>query len=291
MLYKLHLKITYAFDRPSGAGRQVLRVLPAAIKGRQSVMSAAITIEPKPLEERQYLDFFGTDTVEVVMPAGLTEVVFDMTAMVDRLAPTSDLDISPPLHRLTAEVDEVRHLGPASPHHFLAASPRIPRVASIAEFAAAAVKPGVTTREAVAALGAALHKAMIFDAKATEVDTPIAVAFDGRRGVCQDFAQIMIAGLRSLGVPAAYVAGFLRTLPPPGKKRLEGVDAMHAWVRAWAGADLGWVDYDPTNACFVGLDHLEVGFGRDYSDVAPVTGMLRLDGRQSGSHAVDIVAI
>ena len=89
---------------------------------------------------------------------------------------------------------------------------------------------------------------MRYDPDATEVDTPLAEAFAARHGVCQDFSHIMIAGLRSLGIPAGYVSGFLRTMPPPGKPRLEGADAMHAWVRAWCGAEAGWIEYDPTNA-------------------------------------------
>jgi transglutaminase-like putative cysteine protease len=129
---------------------------------------------------------------------------------------------------------------------------------------------------------------MTFDADATHVDTPVAEAFAARRGVCQDYAQIMLAGLRGLGVPAAYVSGFLRTVPPPGRPRLVGADAMHAWVRVWTGRDSGWMDYDPTNACTVGADHVEVGAGRDYADCAPVTGVLRLDGSQSTGHSVDM---
>ena len=101
----------------------------------------------------------------------------------------------------------------------------------------------------------------------------------------------MIAGLRALGIPAGYVSGFLRTQPPPGRPRLEGADAMHAWVRAWTGIEAGWTEYDPTNACFVSADHVVIGYGRDYSDTAPITGSLRLSGSQIGSHGVDIAEI
>ena len=114
------------------------------------------------------------------------------------------------------------------------------------------------SRDTIRMLGQALHDTLGFDATATEVDTPVADAFAGRKGVCQDFAQIMIAGLRALGIPACYAAGFLRTLPPAGQPRLQGADAMHAWVRAWAGGETGWLDYDPTNACFVDSDHITV---------------------------------
>jgi transglutaminase-like putative cysteine protease len=132
---------------------------------------------------------------------------------------------------------------------------------------------------------------MAFDNAATDVDTAPDRAFAQGRGVCQDFAQIMIAALRALGIPGAYVSGYLRTDPPPGRPRLTGADAMHAWVQAWTGLDSGWIDYDPTNGCFAGDGHIRIGFGRDYGDVAPVAGMLRLGGGQTGGHSVDLVEI
>lgn len=286
--YRLALEIRYGFDRPTGAARQVLRICPADIPGVQDVLSCSVTVDPKPVERRAFTDFFGMRAVELVLPAGLTALRFAMQAEVVRQAPDDGADLSPPLAALGADLTAVTALGPESPHHFRAPSPRIPPVPGIAAFAAEAVAGAPTTCAAVQALGQALHRAMRFDPKATEVDTPIATAFAGRHGVCQDFAQIMVAGLRSQGVPAAYVSGFLRTVPPPGQPRLQGADAMHAWVRAWTGQAGGWVDYDPTNACFVGADHVTIGHGRDYADAAPVTGMLRLEGSQSGSHSVDL---
>ncbi|OZA04570.1 MAG: transglutaminase [Rhodobacterales bacterium 17-64-5] len=274
MHYDLRLVIRYDFDRPTGAGRQLLRIQPAEMPGQQSLLAHETTIAPEPSERREFTDFFGTKVLEVVMAPGLTHCEIAMTARVVRLPLGGEFDISPPLDRLAAELKEVTTLGPTSPHHFLALSPRIGPDPVIAAFAAKAAKGAETTRAAVAALG----------------NSP-SVAFALKRGVCQDFAQIMIAGLRSLGIPAAYVAGFLRTLPPPGKPRLEGADAMHAWVRAWAGSEVGWIDHDPTNDCFADTDHIAVGHGRDYGDVAPVTGALRMDGGQKGSHAVDLIEV
>jgi transglutaminase-like putative cysteine protease len=291
MRYGLTLKVTYEFDRPTGTGRQLLRVLPAEIPGEQSALASVLTVTPPPLERREFEDFFGTRVVEVVMPSGITELVIAMTARLTRTAHARGFDISPPLYVLAKELAGVFDIGASSPHHFTAASPRIPMVPQIAAFAEAATAGAASVREAVEHLGLALHRAMTFDARATEVDTPPDEAFALQRGVCQDFAQIMISGLRALGIPAAYVAGYLRTRPPPGKKRLAGADAMHAWVRAWAGIEEGWIEYDPTNACFAENNHIVVGYGRDYGDVAPVTGRLRLDGSQKGSHAVDLVEI
>lgn len=290
MFYNLSLAIRYKFDRPAGAGRQVLRITPANLPGVQQVLSSAVTITPRPLERHHFTDFFGNEVIEIVMAAGLSAIAINMTARVERLPSGGGMDFSPPLAGLVDELAAFTQIGPHSPHHHLGPSARIPMVPAIASFAANAAAGAQTVREAVVQLGQALNDTMVFDADATEVDTPIAEAFAGRHGVCQDMSQIMIAGLRSLGIPAAYVAGFLRTLPPPGKARLEGADAMHAWVRAWTGNEAGWVEYDPTNACFADTDHIVVGYGRDYADAAPVTGMLRYDGSQNGSHSVDIVA-
>jgi transglutaminase-like putative cysteine protease len=140
-------------------------------------------------------------------------------------------------------------------------------------------------------LGEALHEELRFDADATTVDTPVEEAFTARHGVCQDFAHIMIGCLREVGIPAAYVSGFLRTEPPPGCERLEGADAMHAWVRAWCGPTLGWVEYDPTNGVTVANDHIVVAHGRDYSDVAPVRGVLRTAGAQQSAQYVDVIPL
>ena len=291
MLYALRLAIAYEFNRPTGTGRQLLRVMPADIAGVQSLLSAEVTITPRPLERHEFTDFFGTVVIGIVMPPGLTDLAIEMNARVARHADDQGLDMSPTLAMLPVDLAAVYDIGAGSPHHFLGPSPRIAPDTAIAAFARTATAKAATTLKAIEALGLALNALMTFDAKATEVYTLPSHAFSLRRGVCQDFAQIMISGLRDLGIPAAYVAGFLRTIPPKGKPRLAGADAMHAWVRAWAGAEVGWVEYDPTNRCFVSTDHIVVGYGRDYGDVAPVTGALRLDGGQKTKHAVDLTEI
>ncbi|MDR7126139.1 transglutaminase family protein [Pseudotabrizicola sp. 4114] len=290
-LYAVRQSIRYDFNRPTGAGRQLFRILPADIPGMQSVREAGYAFQPDVGERGEFHDFFGTHVIEAAMPPGLVSLDLTMHSVVERTAEDALLDLSPPLRGLAAELAAHRSVGPRAPHHFTDPSRRIPDSALIAGFARAQVQEGMTARALIEGLGLALHDHMTFDSKATRVDTTPEEAFAQGRGVCQDFAQIMVGALRALGVPGAYVGGYLRTLPPPGKARLVGADAMHAWVRAWAGEEMGWVDYDPTNACFARNDHIDVGFGRDYDDVAPVTGRLRLDGRQSGSHSVDIEEI
>ena len=127
-----------------------------------------------------------------------------------------------------------------------------------------------------------------FDPKATTVSTPIQEVFEKKAGVCQDFAHFQIACLRSLGIPARYVSGYLRTTPPPGKPRLTGADASHAWVSVYCG-DAGWVDFDPTNDVMPELDHITIAWGRDYSDVCPIQGVYTGGGTSTLSVEVDVV--
>jgi transglutaminase-like putative cysteine protease len=291
MRYDIGLTITYAYDRPAVAGRHLLRLTPADLPGAQRRLTSWLDVAPAPAERRDFRDFFGNEAVEVVFREAHDEIAFRVSARVERIAQPPALDISPDLPRLAAEVAAWRGLGPEAPHHFLAPSPRVPRLPEPASFARALLAPGMTALAAVRCVGEALHAAMTYDAEATTVDTPTAQAFAARRGVCQDFAHVMIAALRGVGVPAGYVSGFLRTRPPPGKPRLEGADATHAWVRAWCGWESGWVEYDPTNALVVGADHVEIARGRDYGDVAPVTGVLRIAGSQTTEQAVDVLPV
>jgi transglutaminase-like putative cysteine protease len=125
----------------------------------------------------------------------------------------------------------------------------------------------------------------------TSVVTTPTAAYALRRGVCQDFAHIMISGLRGIGLPAAYVSGYLRTVPKAGRSRLEGADAMHAWVMVWCGEVAGWCGFDPTNAILVGDDHVTLAIGRDYSDIAPIAGIVFGSGDQHLEVAVDVIPV
>jgi transglutaminase-like putative cysteine protease len=291
MLYDIGMTIAYEYDRPAAAGRHILRLMPADLPGLQRRITGVLSISPEPAEQRSMVDFFGNPGVEVVFREAHHEILFRIASRVERLAEPLSFDVSPPLGRLAAEIADTRSLDPQAPHHFLGPSPRVGLSAEITAWTRAQVTQGSTAGEAVEAVGLAIHRDFDFDAEATTVDTPPAEAFARRRGVCQDFAQVMIAGLRGIGIPAGYVSGFLRTNPPPGKARLEGADAMHAWIRAWCGRQAGWMEYDPTNAMRSGTDHIVVAHGRDYGDVAPVKGVLRIAGEQSTEQAVDVIPV
>jgi transglutaminase-like putative cysteine protease len=179
---------------------------------------------------------------------------------------------------------------PAS--EFVFASPFVPPLPALRQYAAPSFMPGRPLAAAAADLMARIHAEFEYDGNATEVHTPLAQVIDQRRGVCQDFAHLMIGALRSLGLPACYVSGYLLTQPPPGQPRLLGADASHAWASVWC-PPLGWIDFDPTNAvqpAGAGT-HVTLAIGRDYGDVMPLRGVIRGGADHALSVAVSVVPV
>jgi transglutaminase-like putative cysteine protease len=291
VIYDIRLKISYDYARPAVHARHVACLMPLDVTGVQRLVAGLLTISPLPDESIDRRDFFGNHITEFAIRAPHKEIALGLQARVERYAPPELPDRSTLLSELATALGASSDMGPNSPLHFLAASARAPVDAQMADFARSVIDPFMSVAQAVIAVGSALHDYMTFDAKATTVDTPAAEAFQLRQGVCQDFSHIMIICLRGLGIPAGYVSGFLRTLPPPGKPRLEGADAMHAWVRAWCGPEVGWLEFDPTNNKRADTDHILVAYGRDYSDVAPIKGILRGSGRQKSHQAVDVIPL
>jgi len=161
----------------------------------------------------------------------------------------------------------------------------------VTAYASASFAPGAGILGSAADLMRRIRRDFKYDPKATVISTPLKEVFEKRHGVCQDFAHVMIAGLRGLGLPAAYVSGYLRTIPPPGKPRLQGADATHAWVSVWCGAALGWIGFDPTNDLLVENDHIILAIGRDFSDVSPVDGIIVGSRKQKLNVAVDVLLV
>lgn len=288
--YKVRLTITYTYNRPAGGSRSLLRMLPRSLP-EQQLIAGVVKCSPEPDSRRDSTDFFGNPLTELAHDTPLSEVSFQFEGRVRKVSSDDGFDFSTALDALTRDIALQHSLAPESPHHFLGPSDRIPSSPDIADFAQEVVGGGVTTLEAVQKVASAIYSEMAFDPTATDVTTTPAEAFLARSGVCQDFSHIMITALRALGIPAGYISGFLRTNPPEGQARLEGADAMHAWVRAWCGAEAGWVQIDPTNDMMAGLDHIVVAVGRDYADVAPFKGSMRASGDHSTRHEVDVVPL
>lgn len=291
MIYDIKLRISYDYTYPAAVGRHIACILPRDLGPGQRLIAGLLDIAPRPHERVDRVDFFGNRVSEFSFRNPHQGIALIMTARIDRNDLPPRLTDSAQLSDLARTLADSADLGPDSPLHFVSPSVRVPPNAAMTAFASAHLTAAMSVAEAVLALNSALYRHMKFDAKATTVDTPASEAFSKRHGVCQDFSHILITCLRGIGIPAGYVSGFLRTLPPPGKPRLEGADAMHAWVRAWCGPRLGWIEVDPTNNTLAGRDHIVVARGRDYTDVAPIKGVLRGSGRQKSRQAVDVVPV
>jgi transglutaminase-like putative cysteine protease len=291
MLYNVRLTLTYDYHAPVLGGRHHIRVLPSSISGIQTVETASLYFTPQPVSWSLFGDFFGNVVYDIAFaePHRQLDISLDARISVDELLfPT---DVSGTIAQLGEELSRTWTVRNDSPHHFLAGSPRIRIDADITDYART-VTTGAQSVYAIAlALCTAINRDFAYDPHATDVETATEDAFAMRRGVCQDFAHVMITALRGMGIPAGYVSGFLRTIPPPGQPRLEGADAMHAWVRVWCGSAMGWVEFDPTNAILAGNGHIRIGHGRDYSDVSPIVGVLRTHGSHETRQSVDVIAV
>ena len=201
--------------------------------------------------------------------------------------PEVSLSGSPPWETVAGLFNEPVLPKNVAPYQFVFDSHLIQATPELAEYARPSFAAGRPMMEGARDLCGRIHQDFRFDRKATTVATPLTDVMRERHGVCQDFAHVGIACLRSLGLPARYVSGYIRTVPPKGKSRLVGADASHAWLSAYCPV-LGWIDLDPTNNVIPSEDHITVAYGRDFADVSPVAGVLTGGGRHKVTVAVDV---
>lgn len=287
MIYDLSLMIAYDYADAVNDARHVLRVRPRLEPG-QRPGPVKVSIDPKPDEIIRDRDFFGNALDHLLILPAHDALTVTMRTRVEVERERPALERTPAVRELVALARSSRDPGGAGPMHFLGASRMVRAAEPFTAYAAKSMAPDRPVGEAVFELARRIKAEFDYAPGATTVDTPVEEAFAKREGVCQDFAHVMIAALRGVGVPAAYVSGFLRTEPPPGQKRLEGADAMHAWIQAWLGPQTGWIGFDPTNAMLALDDHVTVAVGRDYGDVAPIDGTVMTSGDQKTHHAVDV---
>lgn len=291
MLYDIRLHLRYEYESPVVGGRHLVRVMPSMHLPWQRLVAASFSFEPEPVERSDFTDFFANAVTAIVLrdPHDCLDVGLHARVAVQRPPPMLDTSPNPP--GLRREFERTWSLSPTSPQHFLPPSRHAPIKAEITRYARDSLRRADTVARVAEDLCARINRDFTYDAEATEVSTPVDEAFQMRRGVCQDFSHIMIAGLRGIGIPAGYVSGYLRTIPPRGKERLEGADAMHAWVKVWCGETSGWIEFDPTNDMLAGDDHITVATGRDYDDVPPIVGVLVTSGDHKASQSVDVLPI
>jgi transglutaminase-like putative cysteine protease len=252
------------------------------------VDSHRLLIRPAPLNTSQREDYFGNEVAyfSVDQPHRQLTVTSSSQISIRDRRPVA-LRETRPWESIVQQIRCDRSEELLSAFQFTLDSPAIRRFAAAREFAQPAFPPGRSIGEALTALTTQIFSEFKFDSRATTIQTPVEEVLAKRHGVCQDFAHLQIACLRSLGLAARYVSGYLRTTPPPGKPRLVGADASHAWLSVYCG-NAGWIDVDPTNNSLVGKDHITVAWGRDYHDVCPIQGVIVGGGEHRMHVAVDV---
>jgi transglutaminase-like putative cysteine protease len=287
--YQIIHDTEYLYAAPVSLSRQLLHLTPRAVPW-QHCLDHRLEIEPAAALRLERHDVFGNPVTLLALefPHEYLRVRAEMTVDVsardwpahhapawetvcERLAYQAGVapepgDLTAALYRFESQYGRVKH--------------------DFAAYAADCFPPGAALTDGVRALTSKIHRDFVFDGEATNVATPVTEAFAARRGVCQDFAHVMVSCLRSLGLAARYVSGYILTTPPEGQDRLIGADASHAWVSVWCPFEDEdrWLDADPTNDLLPGIQHVTLAWGRDFSDVSPLRGVI-LGG---GSHELNV---
>jgi transglutaminase-like putative cysteine protease len=273
MLYKIIHRTTYKYKYPVTAGTHVACLKPRPTAHQQPAKSELL-IRPRPATRTHRVDFFGNLLCLFTIQEPHRELIVEARSEVKvegKVAPPDKAQIS--WEEAAKLISQECNPESLNAFQFGFESPRIRARPEFADYALQSFTPGRPMPEALLDLTSRIHKDFRFDSKVTNVRTTPEEVFKKRRGVCQDFAHLQIACLRSLNLAARYVSGYLRTYPPPGKPRLVGVDASHAWVSAYCPG-VGWLDLDPTNNLVPSDGHVTLAWGRDYGDVSPLRGLI-----------------
>lgn len=290
MRYQITHRTAYAYDHAVSVSHHLARLTPRNWAAQQC-LTHNLRVEPAPTQVSRHTDYFGNTTDMLLIESPHQEFVVTAQSTVERRpAPYPDPASTPPWEAVRAAFRGDRQPPVFEASDGVFSSPLVPRRPAFAEFAAPAFGAGRPILDAVLDLTDRIHREFQFDPQATTVATPVDQVLKERRGVCQDFAHLQIACLRSLGLPARYVSGYLETVPPPGKPKLVGADASHAWL-AFFCPGVGWIDVDPTNNMLPGERHVTVAWGRDYSDVSPIRGVILSGGQHKLKVSVDMTPI
>ena len=291
MKYQIHHRTRYTYEGPVTVSHHVARLVPRSL-GSQRCPWHVLEVQPTPVARGVNIDAFGNTATYFEVEGKHDTLEVTARSLVEVVAQGRQDDFGTPSWESVRDACHSERLTPGSDAGwFRFGSPVVPLAREFAEYARRDFTPGRPVLEAARAFMGRIFRECSFDPRATEVSTPVAEVLAKRAGVCQDFAHLMIACLRSLGVPARYISGYLETLPPPGKPRLVGADASHAWVAVFCGEESGWVDFDPTNNLLPGERHITLAWGRDYSDVSPLRGVTIGAGGQHLEIAVDVMPV
>lgn len=278
----------YQHGGPASLAWQMLQLQPRQ-EAAQECLDFQLEISPPAADLTTRTDYFGNTRHFFSIREPHQELSITSRSIVRRSEESRPLPgITQPLAAARHHVATmIRDHGQFELEQFLHATERVPHLPAAASLATGLDQENTPLLEWIHQLGGIFADTFTFDPAATDVGTTLTELMETKRGVCQDFTHLFLSCARQHGLPAAYVSGYLLTDPPPGQPRLRGADAMHAWVSLLV-PETGWVDYDPTNHCFVGTGHIVVARGRDYSDVSPTRGVFQGGGGQKLSLGVTV---
>lgn len=270
----------YRYQSKVALSQQYLHLTPRSFAFQQ-VEAHQLRLDPGVNEDSDGTDYFGNHTrhVALTVPHQRLLVHAESTVLLHARPTLAQIGATAPWESVAARMVSDKSAATLDACRYLYASPHVRWFAQLDAYARASFTPGRALLDAAMDLTRRICADFVFDPTATDISTPLEQVWHGRRGVCQDFAQLMIGCLRALGLPARYISGYILTHPAPGQPRLIGADASHAWVALYC-PQTGWVDVDPTNRCLVQHEHITLGWGRDFSDVTPMRGIVLGGGAQ-----------
>jgi transglutaminase-like putative cysteine protease len=280
-LHVIH-ETQYRYSAPVVLSQQLLHLTPRTLPW-QSCERHRITVEPTAGEIAEREDYYGNRTLHLLLAVPHEALVVRAESEVNVRPRARERRSAPKIAWETVRA-RLRALDApplVEPTEFLYESLHVERLRELADYAVKSFTARRGILDAASDLARRIHKDFTFDRTATSVSTPLREVIKEKRGVCQDFAHLMIGCVRSIGLAARYVSGYILTAPPPGRPRLVGADASHAWASVYCGERAGWVDIDPTNNCIVDDAHVTLGWGRDFGDVTPMRGVILGGGTQS----------
>ena len=288
--YRITHRTRYSYSSPVAICQNQLRMMPRSHASTYNSVEcefATATISPEPSVLCEHNDYFGNRIVSFAIETLHEELV--VTARSEVLVRYATIDATDVAWSCVRDAVRLsKDSGWYEAQEFSHDSPRIRRSHQFAEYASKSFPDGRDILDATLELTRRIHDDFRYDTSATHVDTKPEDSFRRRAGVCQDFAHVQIACLRSIGIPARYVSGYLRTVPPEGQARLIGADESHAWLACYCGETLGWIEFDPTNACLANCSHVPICIGRDYSEVSPMRGVVLGGGTTNLEVNVDV---
>ena len=288
MIYKVIHTSEFIYDRPVGLCHNEARMLPRTLP-KQQCLESSLKIDPPPEDYQERLDFFGNRVAWFLIRQQHDALTVTATSRIQMIpgANLFEFGNNQPWEVVRERLQTERTPEALDARQYLIDSPMVVVDAGLREYAAPSFPKGRPYSTAVQDLMQRIYRDFTYDPGFTTIATPLKDVLEHRSGVCQDFAHLATGCLRAQGLAARYVSGYIETLPPPGEKKLVGSDASHAWFSVFV-PDAGWLDFDPTNNQLPRDQHITVAWGRDFSDVSPLKGVLSGGGEHEVKVAVDV---